>query len=275
MKILGVDIGGSGMKGAIVNAETGEFLTDRYRLSTPEPSTPQAVAETLSQIVAHFEWTGLVGCTFPAIIRNGVVHSAANVDQGWIGTDARALFQEQTGCQVIIINDADAAGIAEMVFGAGRDVPGVVLMLTLGTGIGSALFVDGHLAPNTEFGHIEMDGKSAERKAANSARKRKDLSWGAWGRRLNRYFQTLEFLLSPDLIIVGGGVSKKHEKFFPHLETRAKIVPAQMGNRAGIIGGAMAAHALTTQTNEMDFDPRVVLDFHMEQQTESASAQSA
>lgn len=258
MEILGIDIGGSGIKGALVNAETGELLTKRHRVDTPKPSKPAAVADVMQEMVDHFSWKGVVGCTFPAIIRNGVVYSAANVDKSWIGTDAKKLFEEKTGCHFTIINDADAAGIAEMVFGAGRDVSGVVIMLTLGTGIGTALFVDGHLAPNTELGHIEMNGGDAERQAADSARKREDLDWKTWGKRLNQYFQTLEFLLSPDLFIVGGGVSKKHEKFFKYIETRAPIVPAQMRNHAGIIGGAMAAHALTHEMGEIDFAPQTL-----------------
>lgn len=263
MQVLGIDIGGSGIKGAIVDAETGELLTKRHRISTPDPSTPEAVAKVVGEIVKHFEWQGPVGCTFPAVIRNGVVYTAANVDKSWIGTDARKLLAAETGCPVTIINDADAAGIAEMVFGAGRDVGGVVVMLTLGTGIGTALFVDGHLAPNTELGHLEMNGGDAEQQAADSARKREDLGWKAWGKRLNQYFQMIEFLLSPDLFIVGGGVSKKHEKFFKHIETRAPLVPAQMRNHAGIIGGAMAAHALIDTSSE-HLDAQKVLDFHME-----------
>lgn len=264
MKILGIDIGGSGIKGAIVDAESGELLTDRFRLKTPNPSTPEAVAKVVGEIVKQFEWTGVVGCTFPAVIRNGVVYTAANVDQGWIGTDAKKLLEAETGCQVTIINDADAAGIAEMVFGAGRDVAGVVVMLTLGTGIGTALFVDGHLAPNTELGHLEMNGGDAEKQAADSARQREDLGWKAWGKRLNQYFQMIEFLLSPDLFIVGGGISKKHEKFFKYIETRAPLVPAQMRNHAGIIGGAMAAHALMHENDPADFDAQKVMEFHTE-----------
>ena len=264
MEILGIDIGGSGMKGAIVNAETGELLTDRHRVPTPNPSEPAAVARVVGEIVQHFDWKGAVGCTFPAVIRNGVVYTAANVDKSWIGTDAKQLFEAHTGCNVTVINDADAAGIAEMVFGAGRDVPGVVIMLTLGTGIGTALFVDGHLAPNTELGHIEMNGGDAEQQAADRARKREDLSWKAWGKRLNQYFQTLEFLLSPDLFIVGGGVSRKHEKFFKYIETQTPLIPAKMRNHAGIIGGAMAAHALTHEVDEMDFDTQKIMGFHLE-----------
>lgn len=264
MNVLGIDIGGSGIKGAIVNGETGELVTDRFRIPTPKSARPDDVADVVAQVVDHFEWTGDIGCTFPAVIRNGIIYSAANVDKSWIGTDGKKLFEARTGCNVTIINDADAAGIAEMVFGAGRDVPGVVLMLTLGTGIGTALFVDGHLAPNTEFGHIEMNGGDAEKQAADSARKREDLNWSQWGKRLNQYFQTLEFLLSPDLFIVGGGISKKHEKFFKYIETRAPIVPAKMRNHAGIIGGAMAGHALIHEVDDMDFDAQKVLEFHLE-----------
>lgn len=259
MHILGIDIGGSGIKGAIVDAETGEMITERFRLETPEGAMPAAVAEVVGQVVRHFEWKGPVGCTFPAIIRNGVAHSAANVDDSWIGTDAKALFEEATGCPVTVINDADAAGIAEMVFGAGRDQNGVIIMLTLGTGIGTAVFVDGHLLPNTELGHIEMNGGDAEQQAAESARQREDLSWKKWGKRLNQYFQKLEFLLSPDLFIVGGGISKKSEKFFKHIQTRAPLAVAQMRNEAGIIGGAMAAHAIFQSGDDGEFDHRVIL----------------
>lgn len=255
MDILGIDIGGSGIKGAVVDVESGELKTERQRIPTPNPSTPQAVAEVVAQFVDSFNWTGLMGCTFPAVIRNGIVYTAANVDETWVGTDATALFERVTGCPASIINDADAAGIAEMVFGAGQDQSGVVLMLTLGTGIGSALFVDGHLAPNTELGHIEIDGKDAEIRAADRARKREDLSWKQWGKRLNRYLQTMEFLFSPDLFIIGGGVSKKSQKFFKHVDVRAQLVPAQMHNHAGIIGGAMAAHALLQGGDEAELLP--------------------
>lgn len=255
MEILGVDIGGSGIKGAVVDAETGELLTDRRRVATPVPVTPAAVAEVVGEIVRHFGWAGPMGCTFPAVIRNGIVCTAANVDDSWIGTDATSLFERATGCSASIINDADAAGIAEMVFGAGQDQQGVVILLTLGTGIGSALFVDGHLAPNTEFGHIEIEGANAESRAARSARKREKLTWKEWGGRLNKYFQTIEFLLSPDLIIVGGGVSKKSEKYFKYIDVRAPIVPAQMRNHAGLIGGAMAALALIQGGGDAELDP--------------------
>lgn len=250
MHILGIDIGGSGIKGAIVDAENGEMITERFRLDTPAGAKPADVAKVVGLVAQNFAWKGPIGCTFPAIIRNGVAHSAANVDDSWIGTDARELFEKATGCPVAVINDADAAGIAEMVFGAGRGKQGVVIMITLGTGIGTALFVDGHLAPNAELGHIEMNGGDAERQAAESARQREDLTWKQWGKRLNQYFQTLDFLLAPDLFIVGGGVSKKSEKFFEYIKTRAPLVVAQMFNEAGLIGAAMAAHALVQTSNE-------------------------
>lgn len=260
MHVLGIDIGGSGIKGAIVDAETGEMITDRYRLKTPKGAKPADVAEVVGAVARHFAWTGPIGCTFPAIIRNGVAFSAANVDDSWIGTDAKSLFEEATGCPVTVINDADAAGIAEMVFGAGKDQQGVVIMLTLGTGIGTAVFVDGHLLPNTELGHIEMNGGDAEQQAADSARSREDLSWKKWGKRLNQYFQALDFLLSPDLFIVGGGVSKKSDKYFKYIETRAPLAVAQMRNEAGIIGGAMAAHAIFQNGGEEEFDHRAILN---------------
>jgi polyphosphate glucokinase len=259
MHVLGIDIGGSGIKGAVVDAETGDMITERFRLETPAGARPGAVAEVVGEVARHFDWKGPIGCTFPAVIRNGVAHSAANVDKSWIGTDAKALFEKATGCPVTVINDADAAGIAEMVFGAGRDIQGVIIMLTLGTGIGSAVFVDGHLLPNAELGHIEMNGGDAERQAAESARERGDLTWKKWGKRLNQYFQKLEFLLSPDLFIVGGGVSKKSGKFFKYIKTRAPLVVAQMLNEAGIIGGAMAAHAIFQNGEDGEFDPRSIL----------------
>lgn len=259
MHVLGIDIGGSGIKGAIVDAETGEMIAERFRLDTPDQAKPADVARVVGLVARHFAWAGPIGCTFPAIIRNGVAYSAANVDNSWIGTNAKTLFEEATGCPVTVINDADAAGIAEIVFGAGRDQPGVIIMLTLGTGIGSAVFVDGHLLPNTELGHIEINGGDAERQAAESARQRADLTWKKWGKRLNTYFQALEFLLSPDLFIVGGGVSKKSEKFFKYIKTRAPLMAAQMLNEAGIIGGAMAAHAIFQNGDEGDFDHRVIL----------------
>ncbi|MBE7551139.1 MAG: ROK family protein [Anaerolineales bacterium] len=244
MEILGIDIGGSGIKGAPVDVEKGMMLAERQRLDTPQPSVPEAVGDVVAEIARLFNWQGPIGCTFPAVIKHGVAYSAANVDQSWIGFNGQQLFEQKTGCPVLLLNDADAAGIAEMEFGAGRGQPGVVIMLTFGTGIGSAIFVDGRLVPNTEFGHMEIRGKDAEDRAADRIRTEKDLSWEKWAGRVNEFLERMEMLFSPDLFIFGGGVSKKHEKFLPLLRTQAKIVPAQMLNEAGIIGAAMAAKSL-------------------------------
>ncbi|MFZ4828654.1 MAG: polyphosphate--glucose phosphotransferase [Phototrophicaceae bacterium] len=242
MELLGIDIGGSGIKGAIVNTETGEFITERHRIPTPDPSTPQSVAEVVADMTHYFNYSGMIGCTFPAIVKNGITLSAANVDKGWIGIDAKALLEEVTGCQICLLNDADAAGIAEFRFGAGKDIPhGVVIVLTFGTGIGSAIFVNGTLVPNTEFGHMELKGIDAELYAADSARKAEALSWKKWARRVTRYLEKLEVLFSPDLFVIGGGVSKKHEKFIPFIEVKTPIVPTTLLNDSGIIGATLAA----------------------------------
>jgi polyphosphate glucokinase len=238
--VLGVDIGGTGIKGAPVDVDTGKLLAERIKLDTPHPSEPHAVAAVVSELIKRFEWTGPVGITFPGVVADGVVRTAANVDKAWIDTDAHALFGEATGLKVTVINDADAAGLAEMKFGAGVGQKGTVLMLTLGTGIGSALFIDGILVPNTEFGHIEIRGREAEKRASEAVREEHDLSWGKWGGRVDEYLEHMEQLLSPKLIIIGGGVSKKSEKFLPYLTgLRATVVPAAMLNDAGIVGAAM------------------------------------
>jgi polyphosphate glucokinase len=244
VEIMGIDIGGSGIKGAPVNVDKGEFMTERQRFETPQPSTPAAVAEAVVNLVKHFNWQAPIGCTFPAVVLHGVTLTAANVDPSWIGTNAETLFREATGCPVRVLNDADAAGIAEMTFGAGKDRKGVVILLTFGTGIGSAIFIDGILLPNTEFGHVELRGKDAEHRAAARIKTEKDLSWKEWGERVNEYLQYMEKLFTPDLFIVGGGVSKKFERFAPYLQTRAEIVSAQLQNDAGIVGAAMAAKEL-------------------------------
>lgn len=241
MEILGIDIGGTGIKGAPVNVVRGELSGDRFRLRTPTPATPAAVAKTVAKIVKHFDWQGPVGCGFPAVVRHGRVDTAANISNKWIGTDARSLFEAATGCTVTVLNDADVAGMAEMRFGAGRGRGGVVLVLTLGTGIGSSLFTDGKLVPNTEFGHVQIRGRAAERWAADSVRERKGLSWKKWAARLDEYLAAVHFYVWPELIILGGGVSKRHAKFLPHLSIDAEIVPAQLRNEAGIIGAAAAA----------------------------------
>lgn len=247
MQVLGIDIGGSGIKGAPVDVMTGEFTAERIRLDTPQPSLPHAVGETVAELARQFHWTGPIGCTFPAIIKHGVAHSAANVDPAWIGTDAQSLIQSKTGCPTLVINDADAAGLAEVTFGAGKGRMGVVLMLTFGTGIGSGLFLDGRLVPNTELGHLEMRGKIAEQRASARIREEKELSWEEWGLRVNEYLRYVEFLFSPDLFIIGGGVSRKYDKFFPFLQLQTEIVPAHFRNDAGILGVAYAASLLKSE----------------------------
>lgn len=247
MELLGVDIGGSGIKGAPVDILRGNLTANRYRIPTPQPSVPEAVGDVVAQVSQHFKWQGRIGCTFPAVVKHGVAYSAANVDDSWVGTDGEALLAEKTGCQVLMLNDADAAGLAEMKFGAGRGHEGVVIILTLGTGIGSAIFVDGTLVPNTEFGHMEVRGMDAEDRASDRIRKTEDLSWKKWANRVNEFLDRMEILFSPDLFILGGGVSKKHDKYLHWLETKTEIVPAQLLNEAGIIGAALAAENLGGQ----------------------------
>jgi polyphosphate glucokinase len=244
MEILGIDIGGSGIKGAPVDIKTGTLSSERHRIATPQPATPEAVVEVTAQVVEHFDWQGPIGCTFPAVIKEGVAYSAANVDVTWIGANGQDLLKQKTGCPVLFINDADAAGIAEMQFGAGKGYKGVVIILTLGTGIGSAIFVNGVLVPNTEFGHMEIRRKDAEHRASDRVRKDENLSWKQWAKRVNEFLTRMELLFSPDLFIIGGGVSKKHDNFLPLLKTQAEIVPAKLRNEAGIIGAAIAAKSL-------------------------------
>lgn len=244
MEVLGIDIGGSGIKGAIVDSNKGDFVGDRLRIPTPQPAKPLSVAKVVARITSHFDWNAPIGCTFPAVVKRGVTLSAANVDKSWVGTDAAALLQKHTGNPVLMLNDADAAGIAEMKFGAGQGVDGLVVILTLGTGIGSSLFMDGKLVPNTEFGHLLIRGKDAEARASDRAREQKGFTWKQWGKRLSEYLQYLEALITPDLYIIGGGVSKRYQNFFPHIKCATQIVPAQLRNRAGIIGAAIAAAEL-------------------------------
>ena len=242
--VLGIDIGGTGVKAAPVDTTTGKLLADRQKLATPRPATPDAVAAVVAELVKSFGWTGKAGITFPGVVIGGIIRTAANLDKSWIGIDGARVFGQATGLDVTVLNDADAAGIAEMRFGAGKGQVGVVLMLTLGTGIGSALFIDGILVPNTEFGHVEIRGKDAEKRASEHAREVGDLSWGHWAGRVDEYLEHMEALLSPSLIIIGGGISKKSDKFLPLLTgIQAKVVPAGMLNDAGIVGAAMAAHA--------------------------------
>lgn len=244
MEVLGIDIGGTGIKGAVVDTEAGTLTQERYRIPTPQPSLPASVADAVAEVVRYFEWKGPIGITFPSVIKDGVIYTASNVDDSWIGTNGQELFQNRTHCPVVLLNDADAAGIAEMTFGAGKDHSGVVIILTFGTGIGSAFFVNGHLMPNTELGHLQVRGKIAEARASDRIRQEKELSWEKWSKRVNEYLEYVEFLFSPDLLILGGGVSKKYEKFLKFLNTRAEIVPAQLFNDAGIVGAALAAQSL-------------------------------
>ncbi|MDX1439924.1 MAG: ROK family protein [Rubricoccaceae bacterium] len=245
-KALGIDIGGSGVKGAPVHLKRGELLTERFRIPTPDPATPTAVAQAVKEIAAHFEWTGPIGCTVPGLVRDGVVELAANLDSSWNGTAATKLLRKATKRKVAVINDADAAGLAEMKYGAGKDQKGVILVLTFGTGIGSALFLNRRLVPNTEFGHLQYEGILAEEHAAHSIREAEEMEWDTWAReRVQDVLDHIEFLLSPDLIIVGGGVSRpdRWAEFGHLLRTRARLAPAKLGNNAGIVGAGIAARA--------------------------------
>ncbi|MFG3037087.1 polyphosphate--glucose phosphotransferase [Streptomyces sp. NPDC048330] len=244
MNVFGVDIGGSGIKGAPVDLERGTLTDERHKVLTPQPATPDGVAGCVAEVVAHFGWTGPVGVTFPGVVTGSTVRTAANVDKSWIGVDAGTLLADRLGgLPVTVLNDADAAGIAEMTFGAGRGRKGTVVLLTLGTGIGSAVFTDGRLVPNTELGHLELKGHDAETRASTRAKEDEDLSWEHWAtRRLRKYLAHVEMLFSPELFIIGGGVSRKADKFLPLIEgIRAEIVPAELRNNAGIVGAAMAA----------------------------------
>jgi polyphosphate glucokinase len=244
--MFGVDIGGSGIKGAPVDMERGELAAERYKVLTPRPSTPQAVVECVGQVIEHFGWAGPMGVTFPGVVTGGITRTAANVDKGWIGLDAEKLLADRTGAPVTLINDADAAGIAEMALGAGRGRSGTVIMLTFGTGIGSAVFAGGRLVPNTELGHLELHGHEAEEKASSKAKEDEDLNWEQWAHRVSRYLAHVEMLFSPELFVIGGGVSRKAPKFLPFIEgIKAEIVPAALRNDAGIVGAAMAAGAAT------------------------------
>jgi len=241
MNILGIDIGGSGIKGAPVNIETGELLQERHRIPTPQPATPKAIAENVKTLVEHFKWKDKVGFGFPAVVQSGIVRTASNIDKKWIGINIDKLFSDKTGLKCIVVNDADAAGLAEATFGAGLNCKGIVIVLTFGTGIGSSVFINGTLLPNTELGHLHLNDKIAEKYAADSIRKSKDLSWEKWGKRVNKYLNHLERLFWPEKIIIGGGVSKKKNLFFHELTLEAEVTEAKLLNNAGIIGAALAA----------------------------------
>ncbi len=256
---FGIDIGGSGIKGARVDLDKGEFAADRVRIDTPKPATPGAVVDVVAEVMRQADAPdGPFGVTLPSVVTGGVARTAANIDESWIGTDAAALVEALAGRRPFVVNDADAAGVAEARYGAAKDVAGTVLVLTLGTGIGSALLLDGKLVPNTELGHLELDGHDAEKRAAADARDREDLSWEKWTERLQHYLRHVDMLLWPDLVVIGGGVSKKSDKWLPMLDVRTRVVPAALHNDAGIIGAALlaaeAGDATSPQASESDED---------------------
>lgn len=240
--MLGIDVGASGIKGAIVDIKTGEFVGERFRIPTPSPSKPKAVAKVFKEMTEHFNWKGAIGVGFPTVIANGVALTASNIDEKWIGTNVEKLLSEATGCKVYVRNDADVAGIAELQYGVGQGKKGTIMLITIGSGLGSAIFVNGTLLPNSELGHLEFKGTVAEKYAADSIRKKEDLSWDKWSKRFNEYLQHLDFLFSPDLFILGGGASKKFEKYKHNLNVKCPVIPAQLLNHAGIIGAASLAY---------------------------------
>jgi polyphosphate glucokinase len=240
MQVLGIDIGGSGIKGSPVETKTGQLITERVRIKTPKKAEPEPVAEVAAEIAKSFDWKGPIGIGFPAPIKSGITLLAANVSEKWIGCNADELFTKLTGCDCTMINDADAAGLAEMKYGAGKGQEGTVIMVTLGTGIGTAIFHLGNLLPNTEFGHLDMNGEEAEHLASDAVRQRDDLSWKKYAKRLNKYLAEMEKLFWPDLFIIGGGISKQSEKYIPLLKIKTPLVPAQFLNEAGIVGAALA-----------------------------------
>lgn len=240
MNVLGIDVGGSGIKGAPVNTKTGELLAERIRKETPQPATPAAVEQVIAEIAKEFNWTGPIGIGFPAVVQQGVVKTASNIDKTWIGEHLEKRVSEKTGCPAFGVNDADAAGMAEFTFGAGVK-NGVVMVVTVGTGVGTALFTNGHLVPNTELGHIELDGKNAEKQVSDAARKAENLEWDVWAARFSNYLNRLEFLIWPDLFILGGGISKKFDKFEKELRITTPLVTATLQNEAGIVGAALYA----------------------------------
>lgn len=240
-KILGVDVGGTGIKGALIDVENGEMVTERFRLSTPAPATPAAVAKTFEGIIEHFAYEGPIGCGFPAVIKGNRALTAANIDKSWIGKNVGDCFGASKEHPIYVLNDADAAAIAEMEYGVGKGTRGLVMMVTVGTGLGSCLFLDGKMIPNTEFGHLRMHDKIAEKYCANSVRKNEDLSWEEWGKRFNEYLQHVYHLLSLDTVILSGGVSKKFHKYEEYLDLPIEVQPAQLLNNAGIVGAAAYA----------------------------------
>ncbi|HMQ50397.1 MAG TPA: ROK family protein [Saprospiraceae bacterium] len=242
--VLGIDIGASGIKGALVDINTGQLLNDRIRLETPKPSTPEAMAKVVQELIRLHDYEGVVGCGFPAIVKKGVAHSAANIDKSWMHVNIEQVFSETCGMPFHVLNDADAAGQAEITFGHGSGKDGTVVMITIGTGLGSALFMDGRLLPNTEFGHIEMHGAIAERYASSSARERENLDWEVWGKRFDEYLHYLNLIINPDFILLGGGGSKDFKQYQQYLTVEIPVEPAYLLNAAGIVGAAAYAMSL-------------------------------
>jgi len=240
-RAIGIDIGGTGIKGAVVETETGELLTERIKLDTPRGGKPDEIAVVVKEIYQQLDETAPVGVCVPSVVKNGITKSAANISDEWIDFKAQQKFEKDLGQKVIVINDADAAGLAEMRFGAGRGKDGLVIMTTLGTGIGSAMFINGQLVPNSELGHVEIGGKDYEKVASYRAKERYQLSFDRWAKRLQRYYEHLEQLFTPDLFIVGGGISKSHELFLPKIQIETELVPAEFRNNSGIIGAAEQA----------------------------------
>ncbi len=245
-KILGIDVGASGIKGAIIDVETGELLTQKLRLETPQPSTPEAMSQTFKEVADAFKWKGMIGCGFPTLVRDGVSISASNLDQSWVGQNVEAVFSSATGCTVKVLNDADAAGIAEMHFSVGKNSHGTIIFITIGTGLGSALFIDGKIVPNTEFGQLYLKGQEnlAEQYASSSAKDRDNLSWEEWAKRFDEYLQHLELLFSPTLFLLGGGTSKHFDEYASFFTVQTPIKPAQLQNSAGMIGAAYYAYEM-------------------------------
>jgi polyphosphate glucokinase len=241
MQVMGIDVGGSGIKGAPIDVTEGRLLEERLRVETPRASTPEKIAKVIDDICSSFSWSGPISMGFPGIVTGGTIYSAANVDDLWVGVNASELVSIVTGNPVAVINDADAAGMAEMRYGAGRGRNGVVFVITVGTGLGTAMFTDGYLVPNVELGHLQIRGKDAECRASDATRKRRDLSWQDWAKRFTEFLNTLESLFSPSLFIIGGGASRKTHKFFPYLDIKTEIIPAELRNDAGMIGAALAA----------------------------------
>lgn len=245
MDILGIDIGGSGIKGAIVDTNTGELLTERIRIETPTPATPEAIAETVFEITSHFKWNKPVGVCFPSVVRNNVAYLASNIDDSWIGTNIATILEEKTGCPVRVVNDADAVGLAEIRFGGGRGMTGTLFLITVGTGLGTALIINDHLIPNTELGHLILKKHgNAEKYASDATRKHEELKWKDWAGRFDIYLKHLEFLFSPDCFVIGGGISKKPERFIDYLTVETPVKMAELKNQAGIIGAALVGREL-------------------------------